>query len=252
MYLHGIVAALGLLLASAPMFAFGQNEDLFVSRSEVLDYFGCKQNSSYSCHHLERNLKRDSTSCLADPEIVMDADLFLPESKSYKVTGKIKYVGFYPGKYGYFVKREGKTIYLRTWVYFENHSAFSDKEINELQIKMDKAAQRWSSYEAYSQFNLKFEVKITRQKNRAHVNGIDLVRKPTRGPYFHQWSTKWKVENLTHEFGHLFGLDDEYKNRPWNTGQDGCNPDSVMCYSWQGEPRDYHYYLMMRRVFCEI
>ena len=92
----------------------------------------------------------------------------------------------------------------------------------------------------------------TKNKREAQLNGISLLRKKSRGPYFLNWSTLWDVDNLAHEFGHLFGLDDEYKNRLGGGSTDDCDSRSLMCQSWTGSQRDYHYYLILRRAFCSL
>jgi len=200
------------------------------------------------CTMLKRHLKRDSNKCLVDPDIVKHTR---PSQLRKKIRGSVSYLGVVPGKYGYdaSLKSDG-TVLIESRVFFKNASKFSPRELYYYQEKLDQVSRNWSKRNNFTDYDVEFSFKITSNKKRSHVRPR-LQRAYTRGPYFARWSLEeWNTSSLTHEIGHVLGLDDEYSNNMNGGNTDNCSFSSFMCNTY-GAIQDYHYYLILRRLYCK-
>lgn len=229
-----------------------------VSREELFNHFfrassteECKRNTN--CKMLRRHLIRDSKSCHMDPTDVESISNFVENtiSRPLSVSGTISYLGVAPGKYGYFsyIDDEG-TLNIETRIHFSNLNDFSEYQIDSLKSKMARAGENWTYGNRLTDAPVRFKLTLVKDKRYAHISA-KLKRDFTRGPYFSRWSLAWGSETITHEMGHMLGLDDEYSNNPFGGSISGCNTSSLMCYSHGGRPMDYHYYLIFRRLLCQ-
>jgi hypothetical protein len=82
------------------------------------------------------------------------------------------------------------------------------------------------------------------------------LKQKTNGPYFKNWNINWNSLEIAHEFGHVLGLDDEYSYLI-NSGlkisvyDHICEATSIMCtVGLNSEIKNYHYYMVIRRLFC--
>ncbi|MDA8792479.1 hypothetical protein N9N67_04490 [Bacteriovoracaceae bacterium] len=200
--------------------------------------------------YVEKHLKRDSKKCAPHPKYIKKLDRYF--SKKYTrnnpkvIKGRIRYLGFVPGKYLYKVYWEKDTLTVQADIRVKNLKRVSRDDLKKLQVKFDSAARYFGHSQKFT-FPVKFEFGITEEKK--HVK-TKIVSRHSRGPYFWRWSLKNSRNTHAHEFAHVMGLDDEYKNRPFNPSSKHCNQKSIMCKSRQGVALDYHYYVILRRVFC--
>ena len=121
-----------------------------------------------------------------------------------------------------------------------------DEKVDTFKYYLNKSGEEWSKHNPYKRdINFKFE--LVNEKDNAHLWGLNYV-KGGRGPYFRKWSYFWHSHIITHEVGHLIGLEDEYNIG----GTNNCDQSSRMCgsHNKEAELKDYYYYLVLRRLFC--
>ena len=215
--------------------------------------FGCSLNpprEQHDCYYLKRGILRDSSPCLEHPMSLLNYATSGQFTRKWKeIRGKIRYLGFYPSGYRYWVRLNDRDeIEVKASVHFKNLSEFNESEIIRLEGKFDRAASHWKRYHGdYGRVHFKFS--LERDPNLASIRNVRLIRESTRGPYYSKWSLGWSASSIAHEFGHVLGLDDEYRNQPGRGDSSVCSRLSRMCTSG-GRSKDYHYYLILRRVAC--
>lgn len=228
-----------------------------VSQNQLFDHFfgevnsrECNQNTK--CKMLKRHLQRDSQQCQAGPDYLNDLDALISGRRQRTtVSGRMSYVGVFPGKYGYDLYfDENNELVLETRIHFNNLDTFTQNEIGDLKEKFKRASSHWTRGNTLTPTPVNFKLKLETRKSQSHISA-KLQRPYTRGPYFSKWSTEWSSIVMAHEMGHMLGLDDEYKNNPFGGNADDCPPDSLMCNSHYGDPMDYHYYVILSRAFCQ-
>jgi len=256
MHLNGVFIGLILCAFLRGGVLYGKDFDR-ISRAELRqELFGissakaCKKNKA--CKFLQRHMKRDSKTCSMHPQDVADLGYHFHENFAPKKTmqGTIRYVRFFRGKYKYSVHsgRFGEMV-LSARLYIKNLPEFNGREILKFKNKLKRAARIWSENNPYP-FLVKFDFALTSSKEEAAVS-VNLHREYTRGPYYKRWSTAWSDKTVAHEFAHLLGLDDEYKNTLGGAVTKKCDAASIMCLANKNVlPQAYHYYLIFRRILC--
>jgi hypothetical protein len=232
----------------------------------------------FECQALTQNLNRDSEYCGVHPDDVFNRLPFIGEPQ-YKIRGKIRYLGFVNKAYRYDINIVDAIMRINIKIHFKKHKKVSAQRHAFLVQKMNKtlksAAKTWT---LLTPDNIAFDFEVT-EPNDSHFQVI-LEDGPTRGPYDTRWNAFWSVATVTHEMGHMLGLDDEYDNiqislfrslllwtkkydprfreiEPWrvrsfvNTKLSRCDRNSFMCSSRTFEMRPYHVYQVLKRVFCQ-
>jgi hypothetical protein len=223
----------------------------------VLSYFGCTKDSQViQCKMIKRHLKRDTKKCWINPSKINDLlEVFTINNRTVdnpvKVKGSTKYLGFVPGRYSYDVYVQDNKINVDTSIFFFNWKKFKPQSLDQLSFKMLQAARRWDKYNPYS-LEINFDLKRKNKRKESHIKFVHLQEKATRGPYFINWSTGWRYTTVSHEMGHMLGLDDEYQNNPFGGNSSNCDPESIMCRSRTGIPQEYQYYMILRRAICQL
>lgn len=231
-------------------FTFAQNDPI---RPIILDSYGCNQNSLV-CKAINDNLDRDSNGCRMYPDSIGYLESFIkqknPSLTQIQVFDRIRYFGPVSGKYSYDYQRQknGK-FHVTAKVFFKNLNEYSPAEIQILNTKFKKAAQIWNQSNPFKN-TYQFEFLLASQNSTKTVSA-NLVRFNTRGPYFDKWSFNWNEYVIAHEFGHVLGLFDEYDYMKGTSDPADCDQSSIMCNSY-GEPKPYHYHLILQRSFCEV
>lgn len=201
--------------------------------------------------YVEQHLKRDSKRCAPHPVHIKRLNRHFSQKytreKPKVIKGRIRYLGFFPGKYYYKVFWEKGALVVKADIKVKNFKKVTDEELKKLKSKFESAAKHFGRKQEFS-FPIKFEFGVSQQ--RKNVKTKILTTRHTRGPYFWRWSLENSHRTHAHEFAHVMGLDDEYKNRPFKPTSKHCNEKSIMCKSRRGEALDYHYYIILRRVFC--
>lgn len=226
------------------------------SINNVLAYFNCSNSDRVECKMIKRHLKRDTKRCYIHPEKINNLlNIFkeenLTRNNPLTVKGRNRYLGFVPGKYSYDMFFENDQLHLETSIYFFNWKKFSSTELNDYQAKMVNAGQRWWFHNPYK-LHVHFNLKRSKTMKDSHIKFVRLKRGDTRGPYFLTWSTSWSYKTVSHEMGHMMGLDDEYRNDPFGGSQASCDSSSIMCSSYRGWPQEYQYYMILRRAICQM
>mgnify|MGYP000391715187 CR=1 FL=1 len=216
------------------------------------DHFQC--GITKDCEMLAKHIRKDSDKCLIPAaDVESEGTLFDGvSSKGKRIKGKIRYVSIVTGKYQYDTWiGEDNTLNIRTKVYIKNHKKLSSDQLFKLDYKLRKAEKIWERNNPYS-YNINLIVDIVKKKKDAYFK-VKLKEKFTRGPYFRNWSLSWTDKTFAHEIGHVLGLDDEYKNTLGGGDATVCSRSSLKCnsHAYQSKPKDYHYYLVLRRLLCE-
>ena len=187
-----------------------------------------------------------------NPEDVGVVENYVLEStgnNQNNVVGSMRYLGAVPGKYGYdtYFDITG-TLVIESKIRFSNIDQFSESTVENLKLRLQRAADVWTQANRFTDYPVRFSLLLETNSRKAHITA-KLQDKYTRGPYFSKWSLSWGASTMAHEFGHILGLDDEYSNNPFGGSVAGCNTSSIMCSSY-GSPKDYHYYVIFRRLLC--
>jgi len=209
----------------------------------------CKK--SIPCRMLKWHIVRDNNSCQMNPKDVeiLDQQINQTFENKLKIRGSIKYLRIKKGRYQYYVyNTQGDGPVIRARIFIKNIEEYSESEIAIFKGKLNQAAKIWNTHNPYP-YQMKFDFDLTTDKDEAAVK-VKLLKKYTRGPYFSKWSYNWSVNTIAHEFGHVLGLDDEYRNGLGGGSTKNCQLASIMCSSYRGKPQGYHYYLIFRRALC--
>lgn len=208
-----------------------------------------------ACTAVKDNISRDTNGCRVGPNYIPYLKNYVlklnPSISQIEVADRIRYFGPVTGRYNYFFNDFSRGRYvIKASVFFSNLKDFSSAEIQTLKNKFSEAAEIWNLQNPWNDI-YEFEFSLADQRPK---NGIAprLQRPYTRGPYFSVWSTRWDASTIAHEFGHVMGLHDEYEYVDDKDYSNNCNPNSIMCSSFAGEPRPYHYHLIFQRAFCEV
>lgn len=206
--------------------------------------------NNIDCKMLKRHLKRDSKTCLIDPALIDDLDLYLLSSKTKRIKGTVSYIGFYKGDYNYTITLNSMNeIEIKAKIYIKNREEFTKDEIEKLKYKLQDAMKAWNERNPLTHLNLKFILELS-DVYTADSFAVNLERKWSQGPYFKRWSFLWGREIMAHEFGHFLGLDDEYSNSLFGASTKNCDYESFMCNSLSKKISEYHLYVILRRFFC--
>ncbi len=223
------------------------------SMNEISQKVGCTGANQLVCERIvKRHLIRDIKNCQIDPAHLQQAPELLIKSKKIngRVLGSNSYLGFFPGIYSYeWNVLPNGGINITANVHFINHKSHNQETLKSMQDKLNQAALRWSAFNPYP-YPVSFTFNLSKPKVRKDVRAT-LIEKNTRGPYFLFWTTLWGDKTISHEMGHVMGLDDEYSNTPFPE-LTYCDRSSIMCASSSGTPFPFHYYLIMRRLLCKI
>ncbi len=170
------------------------------------------------------------------------------------VNGAIKYMGIKSGGFHYDVEKDplnSKQVLITVRI---NFGGIYPDQKTDMQDKLDKAAQFWSDNSP--ERALRFSFKAVEDTENPHFY-VGFGRGKKRTPYYQTWWSDWDSDLISHEIGHMLGLDDEYNQlrvtfssrraNPVYTSQ--CQFGSIMCtYAWWAKPQKYHYYLILNRV----
>ncbi|MEK6626566.1 MAG: hypothetical protein AABY86_16485 [Bdellovibrionota bacterium] len=220
-----------------------------LSRTEVADRVDCQD--SICTRIVKRHLIRDLKGCQIDPRLVQATPQLVTDAglDEVSVHGRSAFLGIFPAPYRYRMSvTANKGVVIQANVYFTNHNELSEQTLNEMQDKLNEAAAKWTKHNPYL-FPLTFKFLITSRRADADVKTKLLIDRYTRGPYFSLWTTHWGASTISHEMGHVMGLDDEYSNTPFPS-LTYCDRSSIMCTNRQ--PFPYHYYLIVRRMLCSL
>lgn len=238
----------GVLLGAS--MAYGQASEV---KQEILNAYGCSQNS-FVCKAINENLKRDSNMCRVFPYYVDALGTYIKQTNPglarLNVLDRIRYWGPISGKYSYeYQKLNNGTFKITAKMHFKNLSDYSDVDVQILKDKFKRAARIWNLNNPFKK-SYSFDFQVAEKRTNRTV-AAELVKYPTRGPYFDRWSTRWNEYTIAHEFGHVMGLFDEYDYFHDGSGRQDCDPSSIMCSSY-GAPKPFHYHLILQRGFCEV
>ncbi len=220
-----------------------------LTRNEIAHKVDCRDEICVGM--VKRHLIRDLKGCQIDPESVANTPQLAGAAgiNEVRVHGRSAFLGFVPAPYRYHMTlTPSGGVLIQANVYFTNHAKLDADTMNSMQEKLDLAAAKWTQYNPYG-FPLQFKFVLTTKRSEADVKAKLLVGKYTRGPYFSFWTTEWSSDIISHEMGHVMGLDDEYSNTPF-PGLTRCDRESIMCI-WD-RPFPYHYYLITRRMLCTL
>lgn len=213
----------------------------------------------WNCIFLKRNFQRDSRSFYMSYSDFMEK-YSLAENKLVKVYGKIKYVGFVRKKYNYDIEVVNGVVTAKVRVFFNLERRLRRDNPNMILRKMSEkfkyAQMQWNNGSYNNRF--RFDFKVVRNIQDAHFV-VTLKGKDTRGPYDTRWSLRWSARTVSHELGHMMGLDDEYdqmrvslfsrKNYYSTINATKCDMGSIMCDSYGGHIRKWHIYTIFKRFF---
>lgn len=176
-----------------------------------------------------------------------------PISPINKITGSMKYVGFFSARYAYDIEFANNAFIHKVRIHFKNPKiSQAQNDLQDFRLKIQEAQEIWNetpAKEAFQRefsldFNTRFQFELVTDPRLAHFSVA--IADTTRGPYFSEWARNWTPVAIAHEIGHMLGLGDEYQTV---SGNDDCLDQSLMCQSWRGELMYHNYYHVLKRLF---
>lgn len=234
-------------------------------KSDITPYWDCV----FLRQHLNRDMSRKDKMPSGDDVFASHLNL---QDQEFDVEGRIRYMGTIPKKYKYNVKIENGIATLTVKIHFDKNS--SEKSHDIIKRRLQAAEGYWNT--SLNRYSSNFKVKFLKVEDKKDsFFSVKLVDKFTRGPYDTAWSTDWDNETVTHEIGHMLGLDDEYNNVGYSikmaprelfsnvtgiiTDRDQfkrneslkCDITSLMCnpYAYRPTITKAHAYVVLSRVF---
>lgn len=203
------------------------------------------------CLSLASHLRTDSAlNCMpAQDRMISGAKV-----GTHKIRGHVTYLAVSPRDYGYDVEIDRHdNVKVTLKIFFQYlHKKNRKTILDEMKNKLERAARIWNHR---SPPKVVFRFEAVNKRKEAHFI-IPLTNENGRYPYDSLWSTQWNASNLAHEIGHMLGLNDEYDQLNRTLGikvpvlETECDESSIMCQDY-GVPKDFHYYLILRRTLCE-
>lgn len=172
----------------------------------------------------------------------------------YEIRGELLYTALdYPGRYAYdvLVAADGKlkvVVEIR-FASFEG-GPVPGETWRELDAVLRAAAVIWTAHvPAPLAGRLSFEFRPV--VLGGHYS-LPVTRAYHNGPYFLKWSRAWDPGFAAHELGHMMGLNDEYDvlSRHVLMRRGTCLLKSSLMCDTEASPRAFHYYFILRRLFC--
>jgi hypothetical protein len=221
----------------------------------------------WSCPMMFDNLRRDSTqaACLPRLSTLLTSDY----GTSQKIAGGMSYMGVAPLPYRYDIvsNAAGRPV-VSVRIALTGELADIPENVQHMQRKFNRASELWE--DGAPEGAIRFVFRAVARSEDPHYE-VELKPKCPRFPYNLALGLGCSSHLLAHEIGHMMGLDDEYNqlqktlghlsghDRAWPGDQRQkldwlhCDLGSLMCDSagWQSKPRAYHYYLVLRRYFCQ-
>lgn len=228
--------------------ASGAHDGIQEVRDEVYESF--IQDNGQIKGHLNRIFqKHEYDSLKFYPSFFDLKNAPLPRAK--EVRGKMVYGGRFIRKYAYDVLIENAEAIIEIRIFFRNASDFDKREFSK---KLQSSAKLWSDNikSDLVSFPVRFRFLVTNDPAQAHFNVKTVSTSfltPVHGPYDTRWSRNWGLQIMSHEIGHMLGLNDEYHYASLLTGGlfRGCDKVSIMC-SPKGGVQVNHSYFILRRL----
>tara|TARA_Y100000768_G_scaffold383840_1_gene366706 strand:- start:4196 stop:4948 length:753 start_codon:yes stop_codon:yes gene_type:complete len=240
-----------LMTALSFLVSLGFADERQYVRDEV--YNSYRIDNGYIGGYLNRIFQRhefDSHPYYPSFESLKNAHLPAPK----KVRGTMTYAGRFVRKYAYDVLREDDTAVIEVRIHFRNTRTGDYAHFTKM---LKKAADYWTQGidKSLLSFSVQFRFLAEEDPLKAHFNVKTVstsIFTPVHGPYDVRWSRDWKLDIMTHEIGHMLGLNDEYHYGSLLTGGlfDGCDNRSKMC-SAKGDIQVNHSYFIFKRIIDE-
>lgn len=174
-----------------------------------------------------------------------------PLPKASKVRGTMVYGGRFIRNYAYDVLIENNEAIIEIKIFFRNASDFDKSNFRESLVA---AARNWSDNlkSDLVSFPVSFRFLVANNPEEAHFNVKTVSTNMftlAHGPYDTKWSRNWGLDIMSHEIGHMLGLNDEYHYGSLLTAGlfAGCDNASIMCTS-KGDVQVNHSYFILRRL----
>lgn len=217
---------------------------------------GSVRSVDWACPAFQDTIARDSmVSCMPHPSPVMSPPYFFAR----RVSGTIAYLGFYDLPYHYDLSRsEQGEIEVTIRIHFTGSYLSSHPDaLVRVREKLARASRFWTE-NSPARLRMSFRFLAVSAEQTPHFT-LNLYGGWSRYIYMTAFADDYTWHAIAHEIGHMLGLDDEY-NQIRNSMSSGvvdprvsqCDETSLMCtdHGETSRPLPYHYYLILRRMFC--